>query len=98
MKKCPNCNKMYRDFDQYCLVCNRKLEYIEGTEKIEYCPNRTGTVYGETNPIVKCPYCHSTNTRKLPKKSLFISNNLWGGGNLSQVGKNFHCNKCGADF
>ena len=36
MKKCPNCGKIYRDFDQYCLVCRYKLKYIEGTEKIEY--------------------------------------------------------------
>jgi len=39
MKICPNCQKRYRDFDQYCFVCNYKLKYIEGTEKIEYCPS-----------------------------------------------------------
>jgi len=98
MKKCSICGKIYMDYDHYCLVCNRRLEYIEGSEKFEYYPNETGTVYGETNPIVRCPYCHSDNTSKIPKKSLFISDNLFGGGNLSEVGKNFHCNKCGADF
>lgn len=52
----------------------------------------------DTSNKVTCPYCHSVNVRKLPKKSLFLSNTLFGGRDLSQVGKNFHCNKCGADF
>lgn len=52
----------------------------------------------DTSNKVTCPYCHSVNVRKLPKKSLFISNSLLFGGNLSEVGKNFHCNSCGADF
>lgn len=51
-----------------------------------------------TKPIITCPYCNSANTRKLPKKSLFISHSLFFGSNLNEVGKNFHCNKCGADF
>ncbi len=47
---------------------------------------------------VICPYCHSTNVRKLPEKSVFMADNLFWGSKVSEVGKNFHCNKCGADF
>lgn len=47
---------------------------------------------------VECPYCHSTNVRKLPEKSVFMADNLFWGSKVSEVGKNFHCNKCGADF
>lgn len=101
MKKCPNCNKIYRDFDQYCLVCRYKLKYIEGTEKVEYCPNPTGNNF--TNPSnntklqVTCPYCHSIDTKKISGLSKAGSVVLFG--IFSQkVKKQWHCNKCGSDF
>ncbi len=32
MKKCPKCGKLYRDYDQYCVICRYKLKYIEGSK------------------------------------------------------------------
>lgn len=40
-----------------------------------------------TNTIIECPYCHSTNTKKIHYFS-------W----LGMVGKQFHCNNCNANF
>lgn len=47
--------------------------------------------------IVKCQYCHSTNTKKISTTSRVISTSLFGLGS-KKVGKQFHCNNCGADF
>ena len=101
MKKCPNCGKIYRDFDQYCLVCRYKLKYIEGTEKIEYCPEPTGSEYTnsqQSKPTVTCPYCQSTNTKKISGLSKAGSVALFGIFALGKTTKQWHCNDCGSDF
>ena len=46
---------------------------------------------------VTCPYCHSTNVKKISGTSKAASVALWG--IFSQkVRKNFHCNNCNSDF
>lgn len=47
--------------------------------------------------IVECLYCHSTNTKKISTTSRVISTSLFGLGS-KKMGKQFHCNNCGADF
>ncbi len=47
--------------------------------------------------IVECPYCKSNNTKKITATSRMISTSLFGLGS-KKVGKQFHCNNCGADF
>lgn len=49
------------------------------------------------NQTVECPYCKSNNTRKISMTSRVISTSLFGLGS-KKIGKQFHCNKCGADF
>lgn len=100
MKKCPNCNKTYMDYDQYCLVCRYKLKFIEGSEKVEYCPEPTGSKFTNTEkpkPIVTCPYCKSTNTKKISGSSRWFSTGVFGLAS-SKVGKQWHCNSCKSDF
>lgn len=46
---------------------------------------------------VECPYCHSNNTKKISTTSRVISTSLFGLGS-KKIGKQFHCNHCGADF
>lgn len=98
MKKCPNCGKIYRDFDQYCLVCRYKLKYIEGTEKVEYCPKPTGSKYTDQQPTITCPYCQSTNTKKISNLLKAGSVALFGIFALGKTTKQWHCNDCGSDF
>lgn len=50
-----------------------------------------------SSQIVECQYCHSTNTKKISTTSRVISTSLFGLGS-KKVGKQFHCNNCGADF
>lgn len=46
---------------------------------------------------VECPYCKSTDTKKISGASRWLSTGLFG---LSsgKVGKQWHCRKCGSDF
>lgn len=44
-----------------------------------------------------CPYCNSSNTRKISTGSRLLSTGFFGLGS-SKIGKNYHCNSCGSDF
>ncbi|WP_343247481.1 hypothetical protein [Diplocloster hominis] len=46
---------------------------------------------------VTCPYCNSTDTRKISAGSRIISADLFGLAS-SNLGKQWHCRNCGSDF
>ena len=48
-------------------------------------------------PVVTCPYCHSTNTKKISQMSRMASIGFWGVFS-KKIGKQWHCNECGSDF
>lgn len=101
MKQCPNCEKKYRDYDQYCFVCRYKLKYIEDSEIEDYCPEPHDTNHiklPEPKPTITCPYCHSTNTKKISGLSKAGSVALWGIFALGKTTKQWHCNNCKSDF
>lgn len=50
-----------------------------------------------TKPIITCPYCQSTDTKKITTTKKFFSTGVLGLAS-STLGKNFHCNRCKADF
>ena len=52
----------------------------------------------KSKPTVTCPYCHSTNCKKISGLSKAGSIALWGIFALGKVSKEWHCNKCGSDF
>lgn len=45
----------------------------------------------------QCPYCHSTNTKKISSTSRAASLLTFGFAS-KKIGKQWHCNKCGSDF
>lgn len=47
---------------------------------------------------VTCPYCHSTDTRKISGISKAGSVVLWGIFALGKTTKQWHCNSCKSDF
>ena len=47
---------------------------------------------------VECPYCHSTNTKKISGMSKAGSVALWGIFSIGKVTKQWHCNNCKSDF
>lgn len=48
-------------------------------------------------PTVKCPYCNSTNTKKISTLSRMGSFATFGFAG-KKVGKQWHCNNCKSDF
>lgn len=52
-----------------------------------------------TKPMqVECPYCHSTNTKKISTTSKVGSVALFGIFAIGKVSKQWHCNNCKSDF
>lgn len=51
----------------------------------------------ERSRRVACTYCGSTNVKKIGLLNRSISAGMWGLGS-KKIGKQFHCNNCGADF
>ncbi len=49
------------------------------------------------SPTITCPYCKSTNTKKISSMSRMFSGGLFGLGS-KKIGKQWHCNSCGSDF
>ena len=47
---------------------------------------------------VECPYCHSTNTKKISKFSKAGNVALFGIFSIGKVTKQWHCNNCKSDF
>lgn len=50
-----------------------------------------------SKPVVKCPYCGSTDVKKISTTSRVVSVSTFGLAS-KKIGKQFHCNKCKADF
>jgi len=50
-----------------------------------------------SKPSIKCPYCQSTNTKKLDVIDRGLSFSFFGFAS-SKVGKQWHCNSCKSDF
>ena len=51
-----------------------------------------------SKPTVECPYCHSTNTKKISGLSKAGSVALFGVFAMGKVSKEWHCNNCNSDF
>ncbi len=49
-------------------------------------------------PLVECPYCHSTNTKKISGLSKAGSVALFGIFALGKTSKQWHCNNCDSNF
>lgn len=85
-----------------------KLEWYDGKVSHAKMTNEYFNIF--TNPkymnipqpqksaiVVECPYCHSTNTKKISAARRILSTELFGLGS-KKIGKQWHCNKCGSDF
>lgn len=55
------------------------------------------SVQPKSSPQVTCPYCHSTNTKKISAGSR-VKSTLMFGIFSKKNGKEWHCNECGSDF
>lgn len=51
-----------------------------------------------SKPTITCPYCKSTNTKKISSISKVSSVAIWGIFALGKTNKQWHCNNCKSDF
>lgn len=49
-------------------------------------------------PIVECPYCHSTNTKKISNSSKVMHIVAFGVFAMGRNSKNYHCSDCNSNF
>ena len=93
-----------QEINTKCKVCGNEMEF---SYAYKYNPNNglnaiknsniKYTTIIQSKPEVTCPYCHSTNTKKISTMSKAGSVALFG--IFSQkVKKQWHCNGCGSDF
>ena len=47
---------------------------------------------------VRCPYCNSTDTKKISTSTKIANTAVFGIFSMSRNSKNYHCNRCGSDF
>ena len=72
-------------------------EWVEETFTPKMEEKEPRPVSASSIPKITCPYCKSTNTKKLSSLSRALSAGLFGLGS-SKIGKQWHCNSCGSDF
>lgn len=102
---CSSCFKVCdfseKESDFFCPKCGEKMLYRQ-TMEMDSVTNEIINCYVEEdrkrkNPapsfvIVECPYCHSTNTRKISGFAK-LGTLSWGA-----TPKEWHCNRCDSDF
>lgn len=79
------------------------IEIIRDTKKIPTTftpkyPLKNRNELNNNSSKVECPYCHSTDTKKISGMSKAGAVALFGIFALSKASKQWHCNKCGSDF
>jgi len=104
--QCPNCGRTYTEFENvyYCGNCNyrivkqEEIKSIKNPKLSERNYKIIGTIKDPTKSEIKCPYCSSTDTKKISITSKAVHTAVFGIFSMGRNSKNFHCNKCGADF
>ena len=77
----------------------RNIEYVNNTnEKNKLNSYKTQPLYAPPKSVtVTCPYCNSTNTKKISLTSKAVNTALFGILGTKRH-KQWHCNNCGSDW
>ncbi|MBQ4523302.1 MAG: IS1 family transposase [Lachnospiraceae bacterium] len=84
------------EFDQYLFDHRDEIlakQSVEFNAKMEH----GRAVLENASRKVTCPYCKSTNVKKIGQLNRTVSTGLFGLGS-KKIGKQWHCNGCGSDF
>ena len=91
--------------DYKCKECGNDKSYKKILKNLEYgeCTKCGKMTYNKMlspskSILVRCPYCHSTNTKKISTTSKVGSVALFGIFAAGKVAKEWHCNNCKSDF
>lgn len=60
--------------------------------------NNDNYISVSSTPIVTCPYCHSTNTKKISTMSKASAVALFGVFAVGKVSRQWKCSNCGSEF
>lgn len=99
--ECPRCGGTSADvqIDQFVGANGKDV-----TRKIAFCKTCGKLLLNETNwgevvpGTVTCPYCSSTNCKKISGASKVGKVLMWGVLAAGSVGHAWHCNSCGSNF
>lgn len=101
-RKCQYCG--FDDISSYLLnkekekfskeLAQRKIERAIRDNEINASKQNKQT---SNNPKITCPYCKSTNCKKIGTLSRIASIGFLGFAS-NKIGKQWHCNNCGSDF
>ncbi len=105
---CPKCNNQnfipweYKGAKfQQCVKCGQLIKIQQSDEYDKFCEEQQSLreqKINTTNLTVECPYCHSTNTKKITNTSKAVHTALFGIFSVSRNSKQWHCNNCNSDF
>jgi len=103
--KCPKCNNTeFEDFKSngapwiQCKKCYHCIRVGTSPEYEAYIQERMQKQQeAKKPPTATCPYCQSTDTKKISGTSRFMSTGIFGLAS-GKLGKQWHCNKCKSDF
>ncbi len=77
----------------------REIRAVPPTFTPKYPLENREKLYGNSKvKKAECPYCHSTDTKKISGLSKAGSVALFGVFALGKTGKQWHCNQCNSDF
>lgn len=85
------------EFDQYLFDHRDEIlakQSAEFNAKMEH----GRAVLEEASRVPKCPYCQSTDTKKITNTSKAVHTAIFGIFSLGRNSKQWHCNNCGSDF
>lgn len=103
---CNKCRKSHgfdtsKEYSKLCPNCNEEMEFwanMNGdTDLAEQRKNQTPIV-PSNKPTIICPYCQSTNTKKITNTSKAVHTALFGIFSMSRNSKQWKCNNCGSEF
>lgn len=103
---CKDCRKWFPKQYCQCPVCGKDtLDYPEATEIIEKeraiaikeLEESIARHKREESYMVHCPYCNSTNVKRISTTSKVTSVAMLGIAS-NKIGKQWHCNNCKSDF
>ena len=108
--KCKKCNfstsfLSNQEIKTKCKVCGNEMEFEYSRN---YNPNESLRAIKASKhkviqdkpstPTVTCPYCQSTDTKKITNTSKAVHTALFGIFSMSRNAKEWHCNNCKSDF
>ena len=99
---CPKCGEkmMYFGTEEVDPITKKVIKaYDDEERKVQSLGEPITSEFKHLNrPTITCPYCKSTNCKKISSLSKAGSIALWGIFALGKTTKQFHCNNCRADF